>query len=176
MKIFSKSNEIKELQPEKAKPKDDKRFAPPSRLPEIKKPLPPPPSPPRSVRPPMPPRPSMPSQSPPLFIKVDKYRQIIKNIRDLKSHILNLRDALDVLEDMQREVANGVQIAHKTLDELNVILSNLDSVFLRPQGIDHHMEEEDLPEPGRPPAQVDNYMSNVQTQLEKLRAQLKAIE
>ncbi len=166
MKLFKKkSEEIKELQPEKL-PKlteEEKEFEPPAKLPEIKK-----------VQPP-PPRPAV-SRSPPIFIKVDKYSDIIKNIRDLKSHILNLRDALDVLDDMQKEIMNGIDLAHKTLDELNMIISNLDSFFMRPQGIEHHMEEE-IPEPGRmSPDEVEGYMTDVQTQLQKLRSQLKAIQ
>jgi hypothetical protein len=158
----SKSKEIKELQPEKPK-EEEKGFEPPIKLPEIRK------VPPKPVRPPAP-------ESPPIFIKVDKYRNIIRNIRDLKSYLLNLRDALDVLEDMQKEVANGIEVAHKTLDELNMIISNLDSFFMRPQGIEHHMEEE-MSEPGRmSPGEAENYMKGVSTQLEKLRAQLRAID
>ena len=159
MKFFGdKSKEIKELQPEAEKPKEEKRFEPPPTLPEIKK----------SPSPPRPPAPQ--AQSPPLFIKVDRYRDIIKNIRDLKSHLLNLRDALDVLEDMQKEVANGIEIAHKTLDELNTLISHLDSFFLRPQGIETHMEREE-----GSAEEVGNYVRDVYTQLEKLRSQLRAI-
>jgi len=189
-KFKGKSKEIKELQPENQTKTDESKFAPPDTLPEIKKPMPPPPAPPSppapretaAVAPPAPVAPPMHSHaptemtSPPLFIKVDKYRDIIKNIRDLKSHILNIRDALDVLDDMQKEINNGIEIAHKTLDELNIIISNLDSFFLRPQGIEPHMEEDEL-EPGRmAPGEVQNYMTDVHTQLQRLRAQLKAIE
>jgi hypothetical protein len=170
MKLFkSKSKEIKELQPEK---KAEEKYAPPGapvKLPEIKKTPPPPPLPPSTSKPPS-------SKSPPLFIKVDKYRNIIKNIRDLKSHLLNLRDAIDVLEEMHKETMNGIEIAHKAIDELNTIIANLDSFFLRPHGIEHHMEEE-MPEPGRMSSgEVEGYVRDVSTQLEKLRAQLRAIE
>ncbi|MCK5022980.1 MAG: hypothetical protein KAS04_02300, partial [Candidatus Aenigmarchaeota archaeon] len=104
MKLFgNKSKDIKEFQPEN---KEEKKTvntsqAPPMKLPEIKKPLPTPPQPRPMMRAPS-------SNSPPLFIKVDKYRDIVKDIRDLKSHILNMRDALDVLGDMQKEVTNGI--------------------------------------------------------------------
>ncbi|UCC91747.1 MAG: hypothetical protein JSV39_00535 [Candidatus Aenigmatarchaeota archaeon] len=160
MKLFKdKSKEIKELQPEEG-------LEPPVKLPEIKR---------TQAAPPMP----AVSRSPPLFIKVDKYRNIVKNIRDLKTHLLNLRDALDVIEDMQKEFVNGVQIAHKTIDELNMIISSLDSFFMRPQGIEPHMEEEEMPEPAGPgrmtTGEAENYVKDVYSQLEKLRAQLKAI-
>ena len=168
MKLFGdKSKEIKELQPE-GKTEDEKKYAPPEKLPKIKKPLPPPPQPHRQLRPPGSPG------SPPLFIKVNKYRDIVKNIRDLKSHILNLRDALDVLSDMQKEVANGIEIAHKNIDELNAVIANLDTYIMKPQGLDHHMDEERLGPTGGP-GEVEGQMKDVYGQVEKLRAQLRAI-
>jgi hypothetical protein len=169
MKLFkSKAKEIKELQPEENEVpapegrEADENFAPPAKLPEIKRPLPKPLS-----------RPA-PSQSPPLFIKVDKYRDVVRNIRELRSYILNLRDALDVLKDMQREIANGIEIAQKTLDELNSITSSLDSFFMKPQTMERpeeYGEREDLEESD----EVDTSMRDVYGQLEKLRAQLRAI-
>ncbi|MEM5871416.1 MAG: hypothetical protein QW051_00935, partial [Candidatus Aenigmatarchaeota archaeon] len=131
MRLFkNKSKEIKEFQPEQPQPEQAKETKykkedvplPPSKLPELKqqvgeKPVSKPPQP----------------SSPPLFIKVERYREIIRAIQDLRTYILNLRDALDILKDMQREIANGIEIAHKTLDDLNIIASNLDSFFVRPQ-------------------------------------------
>jgi len=169
--LKSRSKEIKELQPEEEAKEPEARdqegeesFEPPVKLPEIKRsrPLPPP----RQA----------PSTSPPLFIKVDKYRDIIRNIRELRSYILNLRDALDVLKDMQREIANGIEIAQKTLDELSSITSSLDSFFMKPQTAgrpEGYEEEEFEEEEGR--GEVQEHMKDVYGQLEKLRAQLRAI-
>lgn len=123
-----------------------------------------------------------PKGSPPLFIKIDKYREVLRNIRNLRSYILNLRDALDVLEDMQKELANGVHIAQRTVDELNVILSSLDSFFLKPQAIEHHERDEEMEEAYKPhhpeapaPREVEGYVKDVYGELEKLRSQLKSI-
>lgn len=167
MKLFKgKSKEIKELQPETQREtltEEEKKFRPPVKLPDIRE------EPPETV--------GAPAQSPPIFIKVDKYRNIIKNIRELKSYLLNLRDAIDILDDMQKEVANGITVAHRALDELNMIVSSLDSFFLRPHGVEHHMEEEEIMEPGRMSSgEVETHMKDVYSQLERLRAQLKAIE
>ncbi|NIO20657.1 MAG: hypothetical protein GTN76_07940 [Candidatus Aenigmarchaeota archaeon] len=126
---------------------------------------------------------SSPEGSPPLFIKVDKYRDVIRNMRNLRSYILNLRDALDVLEDIQKELANGVHIAQKTLDELNVILSSLDSFFLKPNIVEHEEREEKIEhEEYRPrhpeapaPREVEGYVRDVYGELERLRNQLRSI-
>jgi hypothetical protein len=171
--LKSRSKEIKELQPEESARPDDaadlqaagrENYQPPARLPELKKI-------------PLKPLPRLASQSPPIFIKVEKYREIIKGIRDLRSYILNLRDTLDVLVDMQRELANGIEIAQKTLDELSTILANLDSFFIKPQGTKDKMDEygEQDEQEENEPGEIQSSMNDVYGHLEKLRAQLKSI-
>ena len=188
MKIFDRSKKVKDAFSDKSEKKEEEKegkkeekggpqkgnstYEPPKtpvKLPEIERP-------PRT-RPAGPPEPGS-GKSPPLFIKVDRYDEIVKNIRDLKSSILNLRDSLDVLEDMQKEIANGIEIAHRSIDELNSAITNLDSFFMRPQGIRHHMDEDISPVgrpggSGRPP--VEDEMRDVYGQVEKLRDQLKAM-
>ncbi len=169
--LKSRSNEIKELQPDDEAKENaggqneegEESFQPPVKLPEIKKS--------RSLPPPRP----VTSQSPPLFIKVDKYRDIVRSIRELRSYILNLRDALDVLKDMQKEIANGIEIAHKTLDELNSLTSNLDSFFMKPQAMERPEGYEEFDEEEER-GESQSQMKDVYGQLEKLRAQLRAIQ
>jgi hypothetical protein len=175
MKLLkSRSKEIKELQPEEplqskkaeslpGEGEDVEKYQP-VKLPEIRKSSPKP-------------LPRLPAQSPPIFIKVEKYREIVKGIRDLRSYILNLRDTLDILVDMQRELANGIEIAQKTLDELSTTLSSLDSFFMKPQGAESRLmnygEREDIEE--NDTDEIQSSMNDVYGHLEKLRSQLKAI-
>jgi len=175
-----RSKEVKELQPETQDIASDEniqapiqagddKYGPPSKLPEIKRALPRPA--PRVAS----------SGSPPLFIKVDKYREIVKGIRELRSYILNLKDTLDVLSDMQREVGNGVQIAHKSLDELNSLVSDLDSFFMKPQAMSggrvQEYDADDIEEEADTHAnEIRSSMKDVYGQLEKLRSQLRSIQ
>jgi hypothetical protein len=142
-----------------------------SELPEKDLPLtkPPTPKPPEAKIPSPPPT----LKSPPLFIKIEKYKEIIKNLRDIKSFILNLRDALDILEDIQKEISNGVRIAHKSLDELNMTLSSLDSIFLKPGT--EEMESEGKVKEEMSPEDIGAYIRDVHGQLEKLKSQLKSL-
>jgi Mg2+ and Co2+ transporter CorA len=165
MRIFkSRSQNIKEFAPETEKELSPLSNPPglyeqpPVKLPEIKRV----------------PKQPVTERSPPLFIKVDKYRDVINNIKELRSHVLNLRDALDVLADVQKEIATGIEIAHKNLDHLNVILSNLDSFFLRPHRAGDINEKITRPEE-QGPAEIDDYARDVYSQIEKLRSQLKSM-
>lgn len=173
MKLFGKSKkEDQPLKPPKPKGEEKRKFAGNAEPGRVKLP-------PLKIPPPE----RIPKGSPPLFIKVDKYREVLRNIRNLRSYILNLRDALDVLEDIQKELTNGVHVAQRTLDELNIIISSLDSFFLKPHIVEHHEREEEMEEEGyrphhpeaRSPKEVEGYVRNVYGELEKLRSQLKSI-
>jgi hypothetical protein len=78
---------------------------------------------------------------------------------------------------MQRELANGIEIAQKTLDELSTILANLDSFFIKPQGTKDKMDEygEQDEQEENEPGEIQSSMNDVYGHLEKLRAQLKSI-
>lgn len=105
---------------------------------------------------------------PPLFVKVDKYEDVIKNVQELRSYTLSLRDALDALADIEKELKVGMEVAHKTLDRVNAIISMLDSKLLRTQGIDIEGEV-------KTPKEVEGYIKNVYGQIERLKSELKAI-
>jgi len=165
MRLFkSKSKEIKEFQselPEPPKPEAKKEEAN-LKLPEIKKPVEEKPI-----------AKASPPPSPPLFIKVDRYKEIIRTIDSLRSYILNLRDALDVLRDMQKEIANGIEIAQKTLDDLNSTASELDTLFMKPKAPERDLYEKEIFEERS--GELEDSMQNLYRQLEKLRTQIKAI-
>lgn len=118
--------------------------------------------------------------SPPLFIKIEKYREVVRHLVEVKTYMLNLRDALDVIADVNREIENGIDIARKTLDELNVTVTNLDSFIVRPESIEDITEsfEGEGGERGQSYAksrELEGYVKDVYGQLEKLKGQLKNI-
>ena len=116
-----------------------------------------------------PPKAEKPGSAPPLFIKVDKYEDVIRNIQELRSYTLSLRDALDALADIEKELKVGMELAHKSLDRVNAIISMLDSKLLRTEGISLEGEI-------RAPKEVEGYIKNVYSQIEKLKSELQAIQ
>ena len=103
--------------------------------------------------------------SPPVFIKIDKYSDIVKNLQKLKSYAMSLRDALDALSDIEKEITTGISIAHKALDDFNTIIAILDSKLLRASAI----EDLDVGAPG----DVDKYIKGIYDQMEKIKGELK---
>lgn len=77
-------------------------------------------------------QPSQPeAKSPPLFIKIDKYKELVQNLQRLKSYALSLRDALDALDDIEKELKTGIQLTQKALDDFNTIIAMMDTKLIR---------------------------------------------
>ena len=102
--------------------------------------------------------------SPPVFIKIDKYTDIVKNLQKLKSYSLSLRDAIDALSDIEKELTTGISIANKALDDFNTIIAILDSKLLRASAI----EEFDI----GAPADVEKYIKGIYEQMDKIKTEL----
>ncbi|MBU0530744.1 MAG: hypothetical protein ABIH52_00210 [Candidatus Aenigmatarchaeota archaeon] len=136
--------------------------------------LPPPPAPDEMMEtapapehmPPVPPRKTG-KDSPPLFIKIEKYRDVVREVQKLRSYALGLRDALDALSDVEAELKNGLSVAQKTLDHFNSIISLLDAKFLKVQGLDE--SEKDTPE------EIDKYVDNLYNHVERIKTDIKTL-
>jgi hypothetical protein len=102
--------------------------------------------------------------SPPVFIKIDKYSDVVRNLQRLKTYALSLRDALDALSDIEKEITTGISLAHKALDDFNSTIAVLDSKLLRASAI----EDMDVDKP----EDVDRYIKGIYEQMEKIKAEL----
>jgi uncharacterized phage infection (PIP) family protein YhgE len=112
----------------------------------------------------------MPEGTPPLFIKIDKYGDIIKNMQRLKSFSLGLRDALDALSDIEKELNTGLTIANRALDNFNTTINMMDTKLLRIAGTTETDKETGVPD------ELDDYIKNVYEQMTKLKHELKTIQ
>ena len=106
---------------------------------------------------------------PPLFIKIEKYKDIIQNLQRLKSYALSLRDALDALNDIEKELKTGIELTQRALDDFNAIIAVLDSKLIRLSGGDESEFEGDVPE------HMDDYIKGVYDQISKIRDELRTI-
>lgn len=106
---------------------------------------------------------------PPVFIKIEKYGEVVKNVQRLKSFALGLRDALDALSDIEKELNTGLTLANRALDNFNTAISVLDTKFLRVAGTNVVDKDEKVPD------ELDTYVKDVYDQMSKLKHELKSI-
>ena len=103
--------------------------------------------------------------SPPLFIKVEKYDELIKNLQQLRAYALSIRDALDTLIDIHRSLQMGINITQRALDKLNTVLASLDESLYQ-TGEKPKTEK---------PKEIEEYIRNLQNEMEKIKKELKDI-
>lgn len=105
--------------------------------------------------------------SPPLFIKIDKYRELVQGIKDLRSHALSLRDALDAITDIEKELRNGISITQNSLDRFNSVITSIDTRLLRVGAEEEVIEV---------PKEMDDYVKDLYDHVERIKHDLKVIK
>ncbi len=108
------------------------------------------------------------SKTPPLFVKLEKYNEIIANIKTLKSYVLALRDALDALNDMEKELKRGFEVIQRAVDKINMVVANLDEKLLKLEGIERKISVE-------PSKEIENYIKSLYEETEKIKEELKSL-
>ena len=115
------------------------------------------------------------SKTPPLFIKVERYKEIIKSVQQLRSYSLGLRDALDALTDLEKELQTGLSICHKALDKFNSLISMLDARLSRTRGAEKEAKAMETELKTESPVDLENYVKGLHSQMERIREDLKTI-
>ncbi len=113
---------------------------------------------------------SRPATSPPVFVKIDRYKELLEDIQKLRSYSLGLRDALDAMAEIEKEFKTAMGLTNKVLDKVNMLISSLDMKLLRKAGtdVDH------LP-PVKSPDEVESYVKGIYDQVEKLKKELHSL-
>jgi len=124
----------------------------------------------------IPPPPATPLQKPkrsafaPLFVKIDKYRNVLSSINDLKTTIIMLKNALYIqkqIEGLRDENRKFLELAINKIDKKIV---SLDTEFLKPKGF-----EEEFPPATYETEGLEGVVDDLKKQIEGLKSELKTI-
>jgi len=108
--------------------------------------------------------------SPPVFVKLERYKEILQDIQKLKSYTLGLRDALDAMADIEKEFKTAMNLSDKVLDKVNILISSLDMKMLQKSGPLTALT------PIKPPTDIENYVKGIYEQIERLKTELQSLE
>jgi len=108
--------------------------------------------------------------SPPVFVKIDRYRELMDDIQKLRSYSLGMRDALDAMGELEKEFKTAMNITNMVLDKLNVLISSLDMKLFRKPG-----QAPDEDREIKPPEDIEKHVKNIYEQIERLKGELKSI-
>ena len=77
----------------------------------------------------------------PLFVKIDRYRNILKSLGELKTTLVLMKNAFIMLDQMEQLKTENMNLIMNALDKIEKKLAALDSEFLRPSGFQDEMSD-----------------------------------
>ena len=140
----------------------------PENLPELPKQMP---EMPERIKPEIPEiTPQEPTVSAPLFVKIEKYRNVLNTLNDLKTTILMLKNALVVQKELERTRDENVSLIQSGINKIDKKILALDAEFLRPRG---YIEQ--LPTHIHESEGLEGAVDNLKSQIDDLKSELETI-
>ncbi len=109
--------------------------------------------------------------SAPLFVKVEKYREVISNIQEMKLFVAGVKDIFAIMQEIEHIRAEALNTMKVTVQRLEKSVVEMDAELLRPRGVNispfPHGEEE--------AKHIESSLSELQKQLLELRQEIQGI-
>jgi hypothetical protein len=109
-------------------------------------------------------------KGPPVFIKVDRFKELLGDIQQLRSYSLGLRDALDAMSEIEKEFKTAMNLTNKVLDKVNMLLTSIDMKLLK-KGGETPAEAMAI----KPPPEIEHYVKGIYEQIERLKGELSSL-
>jgi hypothetical protein len=108
-------------------------------------------------------------RSAPLFIKIDKYKEILSNISELKSSLSKLMDMVAIRKKIHQVNFETDERLEKALQKISSSTSDFTNEFVKLRGVDHFVNE-------APKKAEDVVMSRLGDEIMRLKEELDALE
>jgi len=106
----------------------------------------------------------------PLFVKLDRYKSVLETINELKSTIISIKNSLVIQKQIENMREENRQLLENAVNKVDQKILSLDSEFLRPKGL-----EEEMPEPEIKKESIHDALTDLRSQIESLKEELKTI-
>ncbi|MFH0832512.1 MAG: hypothetical protein V1900_02210 [Candidatus Aenigmatarchaeota archaeon] len=106
----------------------------------------------------------------PLFVKVEKYREILNDIQEMKVFVSGLKQLFNIIHELETVRSDALNILRTTTQRLEKSIIEIDSALLRPRGleIEPHGEAE--------VSHIEDSLQDLQRQLSLLRKDLQGLK
>jgi len=115
---------------------------------------------------------TMPAETAPLFVKVDKYKEILSSIQEMKIFISATRQIFSVMYELESIRGDALKILKATLQRLEKSVAEIDTDLLRPRGFD----SSDVTHGEAEVHQIEGSLTELQKQLADLRRGLQEMK
>lgn len=105
----------------------------------------------------------------PLFVKIDRYRNILRSLAELKTTLTLAKSALSTLDQMEKIKYDNLNLLAVAMNKIEKKLTALDSEFLRPTGFQE--ETNDIGEVEN----LQGVISDLQSQIQELKNEMQQV-
>lgn len=106
----------------------------------------------------------------PLFVKVDKYYDILRSVQEIKTFLAGAKHLYNVLAEIENVRNDALKIMHGTLQKIEKNVTEVDSEFLRPNETVFPAEQKSVEV-----QHVESSLNELQEQLSSLKKELQAL-
>jgi chromosome condensin MukBEF ATPase and DNA-binding subunit MukB len=109
-------------------------------------------------------------KSAPLFVKVDKYKEVLRDVQEQKVFISGMKQLFSILNEIENIRNDALKIMRATVQRLERNVTEIDTELLRPRGLELPTHgEEDI-------HNIEDSLGDLQKQLSALRRQLQELK
>jgi polyhydroxyalkanoate synthesis regulator phasin len=105
----------------------------------------------------------------PLFVKIDRYRQILSTMNYLKNSMMLIKNNFVILNELEKLKEDNMKILQEGIERLEKKVVSLDTQFLRPSGFMEDVKETQDVEV------FESTISDLSGQIQNLKAQLQSL-
>lgn len=105
----------------------------------------------------------------PLFVKIDRYRNILRSLAELKTTLALAKSALSTLDQMERIKYDNLNLLTGVMNKIEKKLTALDSEFLRPTGFQEQTNDIGEVE------SLQGVISDLQSQIQELKNEMQQV-
>ncbi len=105
----------------------------------------------------------------PLFVKLDRYKQILNTMNYLKNTMNMIKNTFSILNELEKIRMENLRLVQETIEKADKKILTLDSEFMRPSGF-----IEDRPEIGDVES-LEVTLVDLRDQVNQLKAELKSM-
>lgn len=107
----------------------------------------------------------------PVFIKLNKYRQVLSTINHLKMNLNIIVNQLSVLNELDKLRDENINMMKNALDKVNDNIAKLDSNFMRPSGHTEHVSDMKMNDVEN----LEGTIDDLRTQIDVLKSEVETV-
>jgi hypothetical protein len=105
----------------------------------------------------------------PLFVKIDRYRNILSTIASIKTTVVVVKNSMSVLAELDRARQQTMSVVRDAMERIEKRLGNLDTELVRPSGFSANVPQETYSEVQG----VESTLAELKGQIAQLKNELQ---